>query len=109
MADTVCCCVVAVVGVVVAQVLNALMQRDDFALHKVAVGTIPAGSECAFAKMTTFVEAFAACWVVLKGHCVSAIDVMRITQVSADTANTPQNTHTRPCTCNASLACVAVS
>ena len=81
------------VGVVLVQVLNALMQRGDEALHKVAVGTIPAGSECAFAKMTTFVEAYAASWVLLKGHCVSAIDVMRITQVATLAATPPKHTH----------------
>jgi len=31
--------------------------------------------------MTTFLDPLSACWVLLKGHRVSAIDVMRITQV----------------------------
>ena len=63
--------------------LNALFDRQDWrwALDKVVVGTVPAGSECAFAKMTTFLDPLSACWVLLKGHRVSAIDVMRITQV----------------------------
>ena len=49
-------------------------------MDKLVVGTVPAGSECAFAKMTTFLDPHSACWVLLKGHRVSAIDVMRITQ-----------------------------
>jgi diacylglycerol kinase family enzyme len=44
------------------------------------VGTVPAGSECAFAKMTTFLDPYSATWVLLKGHRVSGIDVMRIAQ-----------------------------
>jgi len=65
------------------KVLNALMERDDSeaALKQLVIGTVPAGSECAFAKMTTFIDPYAAGWVLLKGHRVSAIDVMRITQV----------------------------
>jgi hypothetical protein len=64
-------------------VLNALFDREDCrsALDKLVVGTVPAGSECAFAKMTTFLDPHSASWVLLKGHRVSAIDVMRITQV----------------------------
>ena len=31
--------------------------------------------------MTTCLDPLSACWVLLKGHRVSAIDVMRITQV----------------------------
>ena len=46
----------------------------------VAVGTIPAGSECAFAKMTTFVDVYSAAWVLLKGHRCSAIDVLQLSQ-----------------------------
>jgi len=84
----------------VLEVLNALMHlracggAAAAAGSKLAVGTIPAGSECAFAKMTTFVEAYAASWVLLKGHFVSAIDVMRITQVTPYTAAPPKHTHT---------------
>jgi predicted RNA-binding protein len=31
--------------------------------------------------MTTFIDVYSAAWVLLKGHRVSAIDVLRITQV----------------------------
>ena len=73
--------------------LNALFERQDSeaAMDKLVVGTVPAGSECAFAKMTTFLDPHSACWVLLKGHRVSAIDVMRITQVHACSAH-----HTGP-------------
>jgi diacylglycerol kinase family enzyme len=66
----------------VCEVLNAVMQREDTetALKQLVVGTVPAGSECAFAKMTTFLDPYSATWVLLKGHRVSGIDVMRITQ-----------------------------
>ena len=66
----------------VSEVLNALMERPDAesALLQLVVGTVPAGSECAFAKMTTFLDPYSAAWVLVKGHRVAAIDVMRIAQ-----------------------------
>ena len=34
--------------------------------------------QCAFAKMTTFVDVYSAAWVLLKGHRYSAIDVLQL-------------------------------
>ena len=49
-----------------------MMQRPDAesALQQLVIGTVPAGSECAFAKMTTFLDPYSAAWVLLKGHRV---------------------------------------
>ena len=67
----------------VLEVLNALIARPDAAQQPLPVATIPAGSECAFAKMTTYLHVYAACWVVLKGHRASRIDAMRVMQGDA--------------------------
>ena len=67
----------------VLEVLNALMARGDAhagGAEVPGVATIAAGSECAFAKMTTFCQPLPAAWVVLKGHRLSCIDVMRVKQ-----------------------------
>jgi diacylglycerol kinase family enzyme len=45
-----------------------------------ALATIAAGSECAFAKMVTYVHVLSAAWVLIKGHKESAVDVLRVTQ-----------------------------
>lgn len=63
----------------VLEVVNALMARGD-AARQLPLATIPAGSECAFAKMTTYLDLYAAAWVLLKGHREKCIDVLRITQ-----------------------------
>ena len=48
--------------------------------HSPALATIAAGSECGFAKMTTYVDALSAAWVLIKGHKDAAVDVLRVTQ-----------------------------
>jgi hypothetical protein len=48
--------------------------------HSPALATIAAGSECAFAKMVTYVHVLSAAWVLIKGHKESAVDVLRVTQ-----------------------------
>jgi hypothetical protein len=53
--------------------------RSDV-LEKVVLGTIPAGSECALAKMVGYVTALSAAFVILKGHRVRPIDVLNISQ-----------------------------
>ena len=82
----------------VCEVLNAILERPDSAtaLKHVAIGTVPAGSECAFAKMTTFIDAYAALWVLVKGHRISPIDVMRITQGKTVTLCSRATGHPKP-------------
>eukprot|EP00960_Hanusia_phi_P023769 700903-Hanusia_phi.AAC.2 len=65
-----------------SEVVNGIMSRGDREelLERLVLGTIPAGSECALAKMTSFVNPLAATWTILKGHRVRPVDVIRIAQ-----------------------------
>ncbi|EKX33572.1 hypothetical protein GUITHDRAFT_120265 [Guillardia theta CCMP2712] len=68
----------------VCEVVNAMLEREDWEelVESLPVGTIPAGSECAFAKMISFVDPLGAAWVLLKGHRVGPVDMLRVTQGS---------------------------
>ena len=63
------------------QVINALMQRADAdeQVKRLVLATVPAGSECALAKMIGFVHPLAAAWSILKGHKERAVDLLQIT------------------------------
>ena len=71
----------------VSEVVNAIMRRGDAdrQLARLALATLPAGSECALAKMVGFVQPLAAAWCILKGHRERAVDLLRITQPGATT------------------------
>eukprot|EP00960_Hanusia_phi_P009451 273844-Hanusia_phi.AAC.1 len=66
----------------VCEVVNAILEREDWeeVVESLAVGTIPAGSECAFAKMISFIDPLSAAWVLLKGHRVGPVDLLRVRQ-----------------------------
>jgi len=78
-----CSCIVCIGGDgTVSEVLNAIMDRRDAhdILKRIVIGTIPAGSECALAKMVSYVNPLSAAYVILKGSRVKAIDVLKVHQ-----------------------------
>jgi len=66
----------------ISEVVNGIMSRPDRdeLMRRLVLGTIPAGSECALAKMMSFVTPLAATWTILKGHRVRPVDLIRISQ-----------------------------
>jgi len=68
----------------VSEVVNSIMQRPDAKefLEQVTIGTIPAGSECALAKMVSYLNPISAAYTILKGHAEQRLDILKVTQGS---------------------------
>jgi hypothetical protein len=65
-----------------SEVINAIYARADAGafLERVTLGTIPAGSECALAKMVSYLHPLAAAYTILKGHAEQRLDLLRVEQ-----------------------------
>ena len=71
-----------------SEVINAIYERADAGafLERVTLGTIPAGSECALAKMVSYLHPLAAAYTILKGHTEQRLDLLRVEQQAATPA-----------------------